>query len=469
MLKNVQGMAIIERLDVPPAENNPLTSEIKAAFADALSGRAGYPTIHRIPGIASGSGGLGSRDVRPSDLIAVFEMLREGRHEYFSLNIDHPSSLAVGPDPDVRVPGSFSMRGHSIGGFGSVTTNKAIATLSQELFGVYVQAYPKYGSEKKGLPTTYYLTLASEPIRIHSEMEQAEFLPINDINALQMEAVFNGLSDGGTVFVQWPGDDPEALWQRVPPMIQRRLQGVGAKMFYLDAARIAREEASRPDLETRMQGIVLLGVFLRCAPFREQLGDDDSLFVRVEEALRHYFPRVSDQVIAENLRCVERGFQEVCELPQKLITSAEEAFQQKHADLTVRDVMHYGVIACRPDDPLDGVVEVMREARVSAIVVLDEQKQMEGILSTTDLVRAFASAPDRSQLPEVFPYHLMTHEVLVTWPDEPLIQATDRMLSHSVHRLVVVESESQRTQPVGILSLTDLTRAGMNDVRMEAK
>ncbi len=469
MLKNVQGMAIIERLDVPPAENNPLTSEIKAAFADALSGRAGYPTIHRIPGIASGSGGLGSRDVRPSDLIAVFERLREGRHEYFSLNIDHPSSLAVGPDPDVRVPGSFSMRGHSIGGFGSVTTNKAIATLSQELFGVYVQAYPKYGSEKKGLPTTYYLTLASEPIRIHSEMEQAEFLPINDINALQMEAVFNGLSDGGTVFVQWPGDDPEALWHRVPPMIQRRLQGVGARMFYLDAARIAREEASRPDLETRMQGIVLLGVFLRCAPFREQLGDDDSLFVRVEEALRHYFPRVSDQVIAENLRCVERGFHEVRELPQKLITSAEEAFQQKHADLTVRDVMHYGVIACRPDDPLDGVVEVMREARVSAIVVLDEQKQMEGILSTTDLARAFASAPDRSQLPEVFPYHLMTHEVLVTWPDEPLIQATDRMLSHSVHRLVVVESESQRTQPVGILSLTDLTRAGMNDVWMEAK
>jgi CBS domain-containing protein len=218
-----------------------------------------------------------------------------------------------------------------------------------------------------------------------------------------------------------------------------------------------------------MQGIVLLGVFLRCAPFREQLGDDDALFARVEVALRHYFPRVSEQVIAENLRCVERGFQEVHELPQELITSAEEAFQKKHADLTVSDVMHHGVIACRPNDPLDGVVETMRKARVSAIVVLDERKHMEGILSTTDLARAFASAPERSQLPEVFPYHLMTREVLVTWPDEPLIAATDRMLGHSVHRLVVVESESQRTLPVGILSLSDLTRAGMNDNRAEAK
>ena len=57
----------------------------------------------------------------------------------------------------------------------------------------------------------------------------------------------------------------------------------------------------------------------------------------------------------------------------------------------------------------------------------------------------------------------------MTWPDEPLIAAIDRMLSHSVHRLVVAKSEKERSLPVGILSLTDLTRAGMNDIRVEAK
>ncbi|MDH3519768.1 MAG: 2-oxoacid:acceptor oxidoreductase family protein, partial [Myxococcales bacterium] len=468
-LKNVQAMAVIERLDVPAAANNPLTAELKAAFADALSGRPGYPTIHRVPGVVSGSAGLGSRDVRPADLIATFEQLRKGRREYFSLNIEHPTALAVGPEPDVRVPGSFSMRGHSVGGFGSVTANKAIATLSQELFGVYVQAYPKYGSEKKGLPTTYYLTLAPERIRTHSEMEQAEFLPISDINALQMEAVFRGLSAGGIVFVQWSGDDPEALWQRIPPRVQQRLRTAHARLFYLDAARIAREQASRPDLVTRMQGIVLLGVFLRCAPFSERLGDEASLFAKVEKALRHYFPRVSDRVIAENLHCVERGYREVRELPPELIASAEVALQRQHAGRKVSDVMHHGVITCQPDDPLDLVVQTMREAHVSAIVVVNEQKNMEGILSTTDLARAIASAPDRDQLPEVFPYHLMTREVLVTWPDEPLIHALDRLLASSVHRLVVVASESERTHPIGILSLTDLTRAGVNGARPEER
>ena len=34
------------------------------------------------------------------------------------------------------------------------------ATLVGELFDKQVQAYPRYGSEKKGLPTTYYLTIA---------------------------------------------------------------------------------------------------------------------------------------------------------------------------------------------------------------------------------------------------------------------------------------------------------------------
>jgi hypothetical protein len=40
---------------------------------------------------------------------------------------------------------------------------------------------------------------------------------------------------------------------------------------------------------------------------------------------------------------------------------------------------------------------------------------------------------------------------------------------HSVHRVVVVECESMRTLRVGILSLTDLTRAGTNDGRTEEK
>ena len=40
-----------------------------------------------------------------------------------------------------------------------------LAKIAGQVFGNDVQAYPKYGSEKKGLPTTYYLTIAESSSR----------------------------------------------------------------------------------------------------------------------------------------------------------------------------------------------------------------------------------------------------------------------------------------------------------------
>ena len=74
-----------------------------------------------------------------------------GREDFFVVGIDHEIALRPQEDPDLRPPGAFSMRGHSVGGFGSVTTNKVIATIGGQVFGKDVQAYPKYGSEKKRL------------------------------------------------------------------------------------------------------------------------------------------------------------------------------------------------------------------------------------------------------------------------------------------------------------------------------
>lgn len=366
MLKNTRAVAVIERMDNPAAQSNPLTAELKAAFCDALGGHPGYPKVHRIPEVFSGVAGLGSRDVRPADLIAVADLLageNPARRRFFSLNIDHPSALPTEAAPDVRPPGAFSMRGYSIGGYGSVTTNKVIATVAAELFGVHVQAYPYYGSEKKGLPTNYYLTLAAEPIRTHCEMEQAEFVPLNNLNALYLGNPFAGLSERGIAFVQWASDDPESLWARFPLAARRSLREAHARVFFLDAARIAREETPRPELEIRMQGIVLLGVFLRCAPFRDRLQlADEALLERTEQVLRRYFDTLSEAVVAANLRCAMRGFNEVRELPQTLIAASAGEEAQRYAGPTEGDVMRQGVITCHADEALEKVVQTTKVA-----------------------------------------------------------------------------------------------------------
>src|SRR5205823_2913891 len=203
-LKDCKAFTVFERMDDPlSTTGNHLTREIKAAFCDALLGANGQTRIGDVPRIYHGAAGLGSRDVRPGDIVAAFEnmMSPSGRH-FFCVGIDHPTALKRGDDPDLRPPGGFSMRGHSVGGFGSVTTNKVIATIAGNVFGKDVQAYPKYGSEKKGLPTTYYLTIGDSHIYMHSELEHIDLLCVNDPTAMLNPLTLEGLQRNGAVFMQ---------------------------------------------------------------------------------------------------------------------------------------------------------------------------------------------------------------------------------------------------------------------------
>src|SRR5688572_32554444 len=326
-LRHVKALAVLERLDIPLMQSNPQLSEIKAAFADAVSGTPGYPEITSVPRFFGGSAGLGSRDVRAGDFIAVVENMRsKSPRYYFTLGIKHELALPVTNDPDVRTPGSFSMRGHSVGGYGSVTTNKVIATIAGEVFGMDVQAYPKYGSEKKGLPTTYYLTIAKDHIRVHSELEHVEFIPLNDVNAFNMENPLAGLAPNGLVFVQSNQSDPAAIWDSVPPWARKELRDKNARLLALDTVQIAKEVSSRADLQQRMQGIVLLGIFLRATPFQEQSGiTEEQLFKGVEKSLRKYFGKRGERVVQDNLNAVNRGYHEVIEIPREIMLATAAA------------------------------------------------------------------------------------------------------------------------------------------------
>ena len=322
-LKGVKAFSVAERMDNPMAQSNPLTREIKAAFADALTGHAGYPEITRIPKIYAGAAGLGSRDLRPGHFIAMTRNMMNGDGlSYFVVGIDHELALPVDEEPDLRPDGGFSMRGHSVGGFGSVTTNKIIATIVGEVFGKEVQAYPKYGSEKKGLPTTYYLTVANDRIRTHSELNYVDFVPLNDVNAFLYGNPLKGLQPGGTVFIQTKKTTPEEVWANVPPKAKAQIREKNIRVLALDAAKIALEEAPKADLEVRMQGIVLLGIFLKATPFDEEAGlSYDEVMTGVKKAVSKYFGNRGEVVVQANLRAIGRGYSEVFELPEACLAS----------------------------------------------------------------------------------------------------------------------------------------------------
>jgi pyruvate-ferredoxin/flavodoxin oxidoreductase len=321
-LKNCKAFTVLERMDDPMSTTgNHLTREIKAAFCDAVTGQNGQEKITRLPKIYHGAAGLGSRDVRPGDIFAAFDNMAKPRgQDYFCLGIDHALALQRGEDPDLRPNGGFSMRGHSVGGFGSVTTNKVIATIAGNVFGKDVQAYPKYGSEKKGLPTTYYLTIADAHIYMHCELEHVDLLCINDPTAIMNPLTLDGLQAGGAIFMQSPHADPAAVWKHIPQSVQRIIRDRKLRVYFCDMVKIAREIASEADLQMRMQGIVLLGAFLKLTPYSRQANmNEEEVYKGVEKALRKYFGKRGDQVVQDNLNCVKRGFGDMKEIPATLI------------------------------------------------------------------------------------------------------------------------------------------------------
>lgn len=316
-LKDCKAFTVLERMDDPlSTTGNHLTREIKAAFCDAVLGANGQDKIEQLPQMYHAAAGLGSRDVRPGDIIAAYHnMIAEGPH-YFCLGIDHPLAVKITEDPDLRPRGGFSMRGHSVGGFGSVTTNKVIATIAGNVFGKDVQAYPKYGSEKKGLPTTYYLTVADSHVFLHCELEHVDLLCINDPTAILSPLTLHGLVKGGAIFMQSPHADPVEVWKRIPAENKKHIRDRNIRVFYCDMVQIARDIASEPDLQMRMQGIVLLGAFLKLTPYAKDAEmSDEQVYAGVEKALRKYFGKRGDQVVQDNLNCVKLGYSTTKEIP----------------------------------------------------------------------------------------------------------------------------------------------------------
>ena len=308
-------IGVVERTDEPAAADNPLTRELKAALYRAAAEGV------LVPRVLSVSAGLGSRDVGAEDLAAIFDWLAvrgDRDRDYAVVGIRHP--LALSPRPvDVRPPGAFSLRGHSIGGFGSVTTNKLIATIVGEVFDKYVQAYPRYGSEKKGLPTTYYLTIADEPIHTHAELDRVDMVPLHDVSAFGLGDPLAGLVDGGVLFLQSELTDPTAIWASMPTTAREQVVRRRIRVTALDTAGLAGSRSPRPDLVLRMQGIALVGVFLRVAPFAAEaaLGRDE-LLRAVGDRLGRFFGKRGRAVVDANLELVTAAYDGVIDVSEAL-------------------------------------------------------------------------------------------------------------------------------------------------------
>ncbi|MFW6205601.1 MAG: 2-oxoacid:acceptor oxidoreductase family protein, partial [Gemmatimonadota bacterium] len=355
LLAGKKAVTVLERVDQPLAVDAPVLREIRSAMGKAVeNGRArrgngaelpheGLPAISSddVPDFFSGGFGFGSRDLQPGDLIAaVNNMLEDGtRRRQFYLGIDfvredtrlpkleiwqeqlleaYPKlpDLALKPVGDLNLlpDGSIALRIHSVGGWGAITMGKNLSLTAFEMAGLHVKANPKYGSEKKGQPTTFYATLSRDPIKINAELKQVDVVLSPDPNVFRHSNPLAGLRDGG-VFVIQSDLEPEALWEHFPEDAKRFIRQKNIKVYGLDGFKIASDEASAAELRYRMQGAAFMGAFFRASPLAEQEGlDEETLFAGIREQMERKFGKLGTQVVEDNVRVIRRGYDEIREV-----------------------------------------------------------------------------------------------------------------------------------------------------------
>jgi len=349
LIKGKKAVAVLERVDQPLAVDQPILRELRAAVNKAFeNGRARDGDMpHKsvapyglddAPEFYSGTFGLGSRDLQPMDLIAAIENMVDGgkKIRQFYLGIDfvregtklpklqiwqeellegYPNieKLSLPPADDVNLmpEGSTSIRIHSVGGWGAITMGKNVAMTASSLFGMYIKANPKYGSEKKGQPTTFYATLAHSPIRLNCELKHVNVVLSPDPNVFRHSNPLAGLEQDG-VFVIQSDRTPAELWASLPTDAQQAIKDRKLHIHGLNGFKIAMEEASDPELRYRMQGAAFMGAFFRCSGVAEREGlNEEQLFEGIKKQIEKKFGHLGARVVEDNIRVIRRGFDEV--------------------------------------------------------------------------------------------------------------------------------------------------------------
>jgi CBS-domain-containing membrane protein len=122
-------------------------------------------------------------------------------------------------------------------------------------------------------------------------------------------------------------------------------------------------------------------------------------------------------------------------------------------DKLVRDVMHRKVISCRVDTPLKEVARLLDSEGINALVVVDEGGDLSGVVSQTDLVKAFDQ-----QWESMLAEDVMTPDVVTIVADIPVQTAVELMVDNQIHRVVITQGGLAPRRPVGVLSMTDVVR-----------
>lgn len=156
--------------------------------------------------------------------------------------------------------------------------------------GKYAQAFPEFGPERSGAPVLGFTRISTGRIDIHQQIYEPDVVAVVDPAFLNEPSTFEGLKRDGTLVASI-----EENTSYSEDFLRQRFGLPTQKIFTVDAVRIAQEVFEAPRYNTAVMGAVAKATG----------------FVKPESLRKVFEERFSGDILAKNLRALERGYREV--------------------------------------------------------------------------------------------------------------------------------------------------------------
>ena len=290
--ETVKKISVLDRTKEPGSIGEPLYLDVLAA----ING-----TQFATCPVYTGRYGLGSKDTKPSDIIAVYRnMEKDEPKKRFTIGIvDDVTHLSLDAteDPDTAPAGTTSCKFWGLGSDGTVGANKNSIKIIGDHTDMYAQGYFDYDSKKSGGLTISHLRFGHTPIKSTYYISKADFVACSNPAYLETYDMVQDLKKGGSFLLNCSWDAQE-LDERLPGKVKKFIADNDINFYTIDAFKIGKELG----LGTRTN-TVLQSAFFSIAKI---IPEEDAIKYMKDAATKSY-SRKGDAIVKMNHDAIDRG------------------------------------------------------------------------------------------------------------------------------------------------------------------
>ncbi|NLW24251.1 MAG: pyruvate:ferredoxin (flavodoxin) oxidoreductase [Clostridia bacterium] len=289
--KTVKKIAVLDRTKEAGSVGEPLYQDVRTLFY----GQEDAPLI------VGGRYGLGSKDVTPTDLKAVFDNLdaAEPKNRFTIGIIDDVThtNLPVKEKVEILTEGITRCKFWGFGSDGTVGANKDAIKIIGDNTDLYAQGYFSYDSKKSGGVTISHLRFGKKPIKSTYLIDTADYIACHKPSYIYQYDVLEGLKPGGIFLLNciWK---PEELEEKLPAAMKKYLAENKINFYIINAVDIAAQIG----LGNRIN-MIMQSAFFKLAnviPYEDAVK-------YLKDAIQKTYGKKGDKIVQMNCAAVDKA------------------------------------------------------------------------------------------------------------------------------------------------------------------